>query len=207
MGRFELELSSVAQREGGSGPGHAHRFTPIGHIESCFVQKNGTPRQAGLAASALARLRVVSFFTNPRHALEGLEAFSHVWLLYEFHQNTNAAKTPQRMVRAKVHPPGLDGGRCGLFATRTPHRPCPIGLSVARLLEVRGDTLLLGRRELFGVGRVVRAARRPRGQAVAVDVAAPAQRGLAGVRPENPAVANPSPRRCSHSATSLRSRP
>ena len=47
-------------------------------------------------------------------------------------------------VRAKVHPPGLGGEKIGLFATRTPHRPNAIGLTVARLLGVRGDTLLIG---------------------------------------------------------------
>ena len=120
------------------------RFAPIGRLESCYAERRGTPRQGQLAPAARARLKLDASVVTPAAALEGLAAFSHVWLLYEFHQNTNAAKTPQRMVRAKVHPPGLDGGRCGLFATRTPHRPCPIGLSVARLLEVRGDTLLLG---------------------------------------------------------------
>ena len=120
------------------------RFAPIGRLESCYTERRGTPRQGQLAPAARARLKLDASVVTPAAALEGLAAFSHVWLLYEFHQNTNAAKTPQRMVRAKVHPPGLDGGRCGLFATRTPHRPCPIGLSVARLLEVRGDTLLLG---------------------------------------------------------------
>ena len=120
------------------------RFAPIGRLESCYAERRGTPRQGQLAPAARARLKLDASVVTPAAALEGLAAFSHVWLLYEFHQNTNAAKTPQRMVRAKVHPPGLDGGRCGLFATRTPHRPCPIGLSVARLLEVRGDTLILG---------------------------------------------------------------
>ena len=78
-------------------------------------------------------------------ALDGLEQFSHVWLIYAFHENTNAAKQRQRhQVRAKVHPPALGGESIGLFATRTPHRPNAIGLSVVRLLEVRGNLLVLG---------------------------------------------------------------
>ena len=105
-----------------------------------------------LAPAARATLRIDSHVIQPT-ALEGLETFSHVWLLYDFHENTNAAKlaqpsgqTPQ--LKAKVHPPGLSGEKIGLFATRTPHRPSPIGLSVARLLEVRGDTLVLGGADL-----------------------------------------------------------
>ena len=93
LGRLHHELSSAAAPGGGGsgsggsgGGGPAHSFTPIGHIESCFLQKNGTPRQAGLAGSALARLRV-RCGTNPSHALEGLEHFSHVWLLWVFDRN------------------------------------------------------------------------------------------------------------------------
>ena len=82
---------------GGSGSGN-HRFAPIGQIESCFVQKNGTPRQAGLAPGALSRLRV-RCGTNPAHALHGLDAFSHVWLLWVFDRNGGQA------VKAKGHPP------------------------------------------------------------------------------------------------------
>lgn len=133
------------------------RYRPIGRIESCFVERRGTPRQGLLVPAARARLRVDARVIQPRAALDGLEAFSHVWLLYEFHENTNAAKAPGHgaaneacpQVRAKVHPPGLGGERIGLFATRTPHRPNPIGLSVARLLSIEGDTLLLGGADLI----------------------------------------------------------
>ena len=96
LGRLHHELTSAAAPGGGGGGGGGdggsggggptHSFTPIGHIESCFLQKNGTPRQAGLAGSALARLRV-RCGTNPSHALEGLEHFSHVWLLWVFDRN------------------------------------------------------------------------------------------------------------------------
>ena len=93
LGRLhhELSLAAAPGRGGGGGGGGgggspAHSFTPIGHIESCFLQKNGTPRQAGLAGSARARLRV-RCGTNPSHALEGLENFSHVWLLWVFDRN------------------------------------------------------------------------------------------------------------------------
>ncbi|KAL1514939.1 hypothetical protein AB1Y20_004015 [Prymnesium parvum] len=124
-------------------------YTAIGTISSCFVERRGTPRQGMLAPAARAWLQLDVRVVQPA-ALEGLEQFSHVWLLYDFHENTNAAKLSSSaggsagQLRAKVHPPGLGGERIGLFATRTPHRPSPIGLTVAQLLEVRGDTLILG---------------------------------------------------------------
>ena len=119
------------------------RYVPIGRIASCFVERRGTPRQGLLVPAARARLRLDPTVIQPAAALEGLDGFSHVWLLYDFHENTNSAKGGHQ-VRAKVHPPGLGGERIGLFATRTPHRPNPIGLSAARLLAVEGDSLLLG---------------------------------------------------------------
>jgi tRNA (adenine37-N6)-methyltransferase len=144
-------------------------YVPIGRIASCFIERRGTPRQGLLAPAARATLKLDAHVVQPRAALEGLEDFSHVWLLYDFHENTNATKlkplggssgggdggsssssggSRTSQVKAKVHPPGLGGERIGLFATRTPHRPNPIGLSAARLLEIRGDTLVLGGADL-----------------------------------------------------------
>ena len=194
------------------------RFRPIGTIESCYMERRGTPRQGLLAPAARSRLRLNRQVVQPE-ALEGLEGFSHVWLIFEFHENTNSSKVaaaftsdsgagaqdhdaalskrargrirqkqvkgaadhatcmegltktceeraapsaecaqdtrccgpPVRIsrVRAKVHPPGMLGSAIGLFATRTPHRPNPIGLSAARLLAIEGDVLLLGGADLI----------------------------------------------------------
>lgn len=123
-----------------------HTYTAIGRVSSCFVERRGTPRQGCLVPGARAELKLSSHVVQASAALEGLDLFSHVWLIYEFHENTNADKKQQ--VRAKVHPPALGGAKIGLFATRTPHRPNAIGLTVARLLAVRGDTLLLGGADL-----------------------------------------------------------
>ena len=108
----------------------------IGVLRSCFREKFGTPRQPHLAPAATASL-TVSAEHVPAQSLVGLERFSHVWLLSWFHLNTNKRYLP------KVHPPRLKGGSIGLFASRSPHRPNPIGLSLARLLRVEGDTLHL----------------------------------------------------------------
>jgi tRNA-Thr(GGU) m(6)t(6)A37 methyltransferase TsaA len=101
-----------------------------------------------LAPAARAKLRIRASVVQPAAALDGLSGFSHVWLVYDFHENTNAGKSAET-IKAKVHPPGLGGGKIGLFATRTPHRPNPIGLTCARLLAVEGDTLVLGGADLI----------------------------------------------------------
>jgi len=114
------------------------KMQPIGHLQSVFKTKNGTPRQSGLANQGRAILRInKNVLNNPGHALENLEEFSHVWLIWVFHKNGQDA------VKAKVAPPRLSGKRVGLFSTRSPHRPNPIGLSLARVEKVVDDTLYL----------------------------------------------------------------
>lgn len=108
----------------------------IGVLESCFKEKFATPRQPHLVPASTARLRVYSRY-NPAHSLAGLAEFSHVWLISWFHLNTNKTFHP------KIHPPRLKGGKIGVFASRSPHRPNPIGLSLARLEKVEGDALYL----------------------------------------------------------------
>jgi tRNA-Thr(GGU) m(6)t(6)A37 methyltransferase TsaA len=109
---------------------------PIGFLESCFPERNGTPRQGLIAPHARSRLKIKAT-SQPHLALEGLEEFSHIWLIFVFHANTNAA------IHAKVKPPRLGGKSIGVFATRTPHRPVPIGLSVARLDRIDFATATL----------------------------------------------------------------
>jgi len=113
-----------------------HSFEPLGFIETCFKERFGTPRQPGLVPSSWGRLRLRPEL-NLGDALDGLEGFSHLWLIFVFHQNMNKG------VNAKIHPPRLDGEKVGLFATRTPHRPNPIGLSVVKLERIEGGTLHL----------------------------------------------------------------
>lgn len=116
-----------------SQPDELH-VSPIGFVESGFVQKNGTPRQAGLVPAAPAKLRI-NWGSNPEHTLQGLEGFSHVWLLWVFDKNAGGA------VKAKVRPPRGGGLTTGVFACRTPHRPNPIGLSLVTLRSVMDDTI------------------------------------------------------------------
>ncbi len=111
-------------------------FRAIGILESCFKEKFGAPRQPGLVPEARARLRIFKEFI-PQQSLKGLEEFSHVWLLSFFHLNTNKA------FLSTVHPPRLKGDTVGVFASRSPHRPSPLGLSIAKLEGIEGDALLL----------------------------------------------------------------
>lgn len=112
------------------------RFEPIGFIESCYKDKFGVPRQSGLVKEADAKLSLRADL-HPEEALKGLEQFSHLWLIFVFHQNKSAR------YHAKVHPPRLKGQNMGLFATRTPHRPNPIGLSLVELVKVEKNVLHL----------------------------------------------------------------
>ncbi|MEK2689788.1 tRNA (N6-threonylcarbamoyladenosine(37)-N6)-methyltransferase TrmO [Bdellovibrio sp. GT3] len=114
---------------------------PIGYIESCFKDKFGTPRQPGLVKSAWAKLKIRADL-QPEEALQGLEGFSHVWLVWVFHQNKVAR------YHAKVHPPRMGGKSIGLFATRTPHRPNPIGLSLVELVKVEKDGIIVSGADL-----------------------------------------------------------
>lgn len=114
---------------------------PIGYLESSYRDKFGTPRQPGLSPHAWSRLKIRADL-QPEQALQGLEKFSHLWLIFVFHQNKVAR------YHAKVHPPRLGGESMGVFATRSPHRPNPIGLSLVELVRVEGDSLILAGADL-----------------------------------------------------------
>lgn len=118
-----------------------YTFKPIGFIESCYQDKFGTPRQPGLNEQALSWLKIRGDL-QPELALQDLDGFSHVWLIFVFHLN----KTSR--YHAKVHPPRLGGESKGLFSTRTPHRPNNIGLSLVKLKSVEKDTLILSGADL-----------------------------------------------------------
>ena len=137
------ELRPVHAVSAAPASGGVHSMMPIGYLESCFVNRNGTPRQPGLAPAARSKLRF-AWGTSPEHTLDGLERFSHVWLVFLFHRNRG-----EEVVKAKVCPPRLDGERTGVFACRTPHRPNPIGLSLVALDAVEHDTLHLSGADLI----------------------------------------------------------
>ena len=114
-------------------------LAPIGVVRSCFREKFGIPRQPGLAPAARATLELLPPYNRPA-AVRGLEGFSHVWLVFVFHA------IPAGRWQPTVRPPRLGGNRrLGVFATRSPFRPNPLGLSAVRLERVttgRGSVIL-----------------------------------------------------------------
>lgn len=116
----------------------------IAHIENDYTEKFGVPRQSGLVNEVVGRIVFEPEFRNP-DALRGLEEFSHIWLIWEFsnavrRSEDTANKEPEPNAepgcdwRPTVRPPRLGGNRrLGVFATRSPFRPNPIGLSCVEL--------------------------------------------------------------------------
>ena len=104
-------------------------FSPIGVVRTPFTERREAPRQPYVAGEAPGSIELL-----PGHrfedALRDLDRWTHLWLVYWFHLN--------RHWRPTVLPPRSRHGRRGLFATRAPHRPNPIGLSVLRIVRVEG---------------------------------------------------------------------
>ena len=108
----------------------------IAYIRSDFSGKFGIPRQSGLVEELTAAVVFEPAYRDVS-ACRGLEGFSHIWLIWEFSQARGKEWSPT------VRPPRLGGNkRVGVFATRSPFRPNPIGLSCVRLLAVRQDSAL-----------------------------------------------------------------
>ena len=107
---------------------------PIAHIRTDFGTKFGVPRQSGVVEALTAQIVFDPAYRNP-DALRGIEDFSHLWLVWHF------SEVKQEGWRPTVRPPRLGGNtRMGVFATRSPFRPNPIGLSSVRLTGIDWDT-------------------------------------------------------------------
>ena len=107
-----------------------YQFRPIAYIHSDFPDKFGIPRQSGLAQSLKSTLIFEPDFRFP-DAFRGLEDYSHIWLIWGFSENKHSRWTPT------VRPPRLGGNtRKGVFATRSPFRPNPVGLSSVKLDKI-----------------------------------------------------------------------
>jgi tRNA-Thr(GGU) m(6)t(6)A37 methyltransferase TsaA len=115
-------------------------FNPIGLIHSCFKEKFGIPRQAGLVSEARAVLEILRPYDR-EEAFRGLTEFSHVWIIFVFHASIRETWKPT------VRPPRLGGNqRIGVFATRSGFRPNPVGISPVELEGIetgRGKICLL----------------------------------------------------------------
>ena len=111
-----------------------HTIRAVARIRSDFPTKFGIPRQSGLVAELRARVIFEPACRSPE-AVRGLEDFSHIWLIWQFSQALREGWSPT------VRPPRLGGNRrLGVFATRSPFRPNPLGLSAVGLEAVELHT-------------------------------------------------------------------
>ena len=112
---------------------------PIAYIRTAFAEKFGIPRQSGLAKSLTGRIVFEKEFRNP-DALRGLEGFSHLWLIWEFSANRNKKENTDGGNidwQPTVRPPRMGGNeQMGVFATRSPFRPNPLGLSCVKIAGI-----------------------------------------------------------------------
>ena len=103
-------------------------FHPIGIIHSPFTNKSGMPIQASRSQAK----GVVEVYPEFVEGLQDIEGLSHLFLIYVFHESLGYSLVVKPFLDDKLH---------GVFATRYPYRPNPVGLSVVRLITKRGDTL------------------------------------------------------------------
>jgi tRNA (adenine37-N6)-methyltransferase len=132
---------------------NGYTYNPIGFVESPFPDRRGTPRQPSLVPAAKGRIRFDKKVIQHEHFKE-IGQFSHIWVVFVFHNNTDAEK--QNKI-AKIKPPRLHGAKVGCLSTRSPHRPNNIGLSVCEVvgvgedfIEVRGIDMVNGTPVLDG---------------------------------------------------------
>ena len=112
-------------------------FRVIAHIENDFIDKFGIPRQSGLVSGLVSRIVFEEEFRNP-DAFRGIEEYSHLWLLWHFSETDRKGEWSPT-----VRPPRLGGNtRVGVFATRSPFRPNPVGLSSVKLERFEIDAVL-----------------------------------------------------------------
>ncbi|MBE6837197.1 MAG: tRNA (N6-threonylcarbamoyladenosine(37)-N6)-methyltransferase TrmO [Ruminococcus sp.] len=112
------------------------KIKPVAKIHNDFKTKFGIPRQSGLCEGVVSKIVFEKEYRNP-DAFRGIEEYSHLWLVWYFSESDREGFTPT------VRPPKLGGNtRMGVFATRSPFRPNPIGLSCVKLLKVEKDEKL-----------------------------------------------------------------
>ena len=150
----KTERKRLAERKGrkkaekslkdASGMDQASNMRAIAIVESNFQQCHGVPRQASLAPGTRAAIRFEKRVCPT--SFDELSSFSHVWILFLFHENTDFSKNAivhqnkKKSFRAKVKPPRAGGKKVGVFATRTPHRPNPLGLTLGKIEQVDAKT-------------------------------------------------------------------
>ncbi len=143
----EVKDEAVVQKNNVEVPLESITMQPIGHISSVYRLCVGTPRQGLLAPNSRGRIDLYPNRISSNSILE-LDSFSHVWVVFIFHLNSNQKaverskqkiegdKVIKRQFKAKIKPPALGGKSVGVFATRTPHRPNPVGFSLCKIDKI-----------------------------------------------------------------------
>jgi tRNA-Thr(GGU) m(6)t(6)A37 methyltransferase TsaA len=131
--RVEKEMKKIASVRLNTSEGFY--VQAIGEISSCYRQCIGTPRQGLLCPSSRSSIRLIKNIS--RESLDGLEEFSHVWITFQFHLNSNTLKESKAFAsrstfNGKITLPMLKK-KLGVFATRSPHRPNPVGITLAQI--------------------------------------------------------------------------
>jgi len=114
----------------------SHAMQPIGVVRSPYLERFGTPRQPGITDQVKGDARLpgrIELLPGLEEGLAGLEHFERIWCLFLFHLNHGHSLT--------VRSPRDQNDAHGLFSTRSPHRPCPIGLSCLQLTGIEGRVL------------------------------------------------------------------
>lgn len=151
------ESQQPQETQNAKGAGFVFACKALGTLRSVYKQRNGAPRQSFLVPTALSKLTIDPSI-DPS-ALEGLTDYSHCWVIFCFHENTNfhkmnallasGGKGPTPSCKAKIRPPRLGGASIGVFATRSPHHPSAIGLSLGKIERVEGTTIFFSGLDLL----------------------------------------------------------
>jgi tRNA-Thr(GGU) m(6)t(6)A37 methyltransferase TsaA len=108
-----------------------YQYKPIGIIHSKYKKKKGVPIQGTLSKSSKGRIKI---FPEFKDGLKDLDGFSHIFLIYQFHLSKGYSLLIKPFLEDKEH---------GLFATRAPRRPNPIGISIVKLKKIKDNKLYI----------------------------------------------------------------
>ena len=113
--------------KGTSDDPHAMNLSTIGTVVSPYTKRMGTPRQGALVPNSRG---FIQFSTSlSPEAVDGIDEYSHIWVIFKFHKNTSLATSK----KTKIRPPRGGGIKVGMLATRSPHRPNDLGLSLVKV--------------------------------------------------------------------------
>ena len=144
--KLEKELQEQKRLEAASTPPkNSFTMAEIGRLQAPFPQRAGCPRQGGVMAPHI-RSRLVFHPNIPKEMLDGITSYSHVWIVFAFHLNPRGKASSGRQgqvkfTATKIRPPRAKGLKVGVLATRAPHRPNPVGLSLGLIEKVEVITV------------------------------------------------------------------